>query len=105
MTIIRDYKIGRHLWRCQLASQRSKELEGNLGIVYYPTKEIYVSQDQTEIEQKESFSHELTHALLHESGYNDKIEEALGDYYEIFVDVFGDKLLDVLCQLEKGEEK
>ena len=78
MAIIRDYKIGRHLWTAKFAPQRSNLLEGNLGIIYYPTKEIYVSQDQTEIEQEESFSHELVHALLHESGYNEKIEDALG---------------------------
>lgn len=105
MAIIRDYKIGRHLWTVGFAPQKSNLLEGNLGIIYYHTKEIYVSQNQTEIEQEESFSHELVHALLQESGYNEKIEDALGDYYENFVDALGDKLLDVLYQIEKKEKR
>lgn len=92
----RKVKVGRETWTIKFAAQNSTELEGNLGVSYLNNKIIYVSNEQSLDGIKQTLAHELVHACLKESGWNDKISETLGDYYEIFVDNFADKLCDLI---------
>lgn len=88
-------KIKDNHWEIRLASRTSHELAGNLGMCCYDVDEIYIADHLKPDSRAQTLYHELSHAILSESDYNDLIRDGLGDNYERFVNNLGSILQNI----------
>lgn len=79
-------------------------MEDKNGLCCYRTQNIYIKKDMKIAEKKKVLFHELTHAVLSETGYNEDIRKGLGEHYEKFVDLMGSRIIDLFNAKEVLEK-
>ena len=87
-------KIFNKIWYINYVESNSDVLGGDYGVCCYKTNTIYVDNGLSDDNIKETLYHELTHALLSSTGFNDILIDNLSDYYEVFVDQLAKVLLE-----------
>ena len=95
-------------WDIKYVPENSDVLDGCRGMCCYRTSTIYVTNNLKPSETNRALFHELAHAVLAETDYNLEIKEALGDNYEKFITLLGDRINDICIEnpiLEKTYNK
>jgi len=85
---MKDFKINilGCVWDVKYVEHNNPVLDGNRGFCVYRKDSIYIDKTLSKQQLEHTLYHELTHALLAESGFNIDCKDALGNYYEHFVD-------------------
>ena len=89
-------KIGRARWQLKKVPANNSVLEKCEGMCVYADNTLYVAEALSQQQEDATFCHELTHALLAESGFNHKCHRLFDNYYEEFVDALSKCLADVI---------
>ena len=85
-------KIGKFDWAVTCTPRNNKDLDGDDGCCDFSSKIIYIADDLSQQRCFYTLLHELTHALLDESSFENDICGLLGKNYERFVDLFSSNL-------------
>lgn len=85
-------------WDIKFVPEKSDVLDGNRGMCCYRTSSIYLMDTLKPSELMFGLFHELAHAALSETDYNQEIREHLGDNYEKFVSLLGIRIMEICKQ-------
>ena len=85
-------------WDIRFVPEKSDVLDGNRGMCCYRTSTIYIMDSLKPSELMFGLFHELAHAALFETDYNEEIREHLGNNYEKFVSLLGLRILEICKQ-------
>ena len=88
-------------WDIKYVPENSDVLDGNRGMCYYRTSTIYIQETLKPSEKLFTLFHELTHAALAETDYNEEIRKGLGDNYEKFVSLLGTRIWEICEQVDQ----
>lgn len=98
-------RISNSNWDIKVVDQSDSMLQGSFGLTIYREQLILISNNLTQDETVNVLMHELTHAMLGESGFNPSIKDRLGDeLYEIFVDALSKCIRNVFIDSEEFKE-
>lgn len=89
-------------WDIKYVPENHDALDGNRGMCCYRTATIYVLDSLKPSEKIFTLFHEITHAALAETDYNEEIKEGLGNNYEKFVSLLGSRILEICEQAENA---
>lgn len=87
-------------WDIKFVPANNDVLDGNRGMCYYRTSTIYILDNLKPSETIFTLFHELTHAALAETDYNEEIKEGLGNNYEKFTSLLGSRIREICEQVE-----
>lgn len=90
-------------WDIKYVADKNDALDGCQGMCYYKTSTIYISKTLKDSVKLYTLFHELSHAILAETDYNEEIREALGDNYEKFITLLGARICDICKQFSQLE--
>lgn len=100
-TKIRTYTIGGEKWSVFECDKDDSILDESWGITYFEPHCIYLQRDLNKRFKRKTLTHELMHACLHESGWDDAIRTKLEDCYESFVDGLSKRINDLIEEERK----
>jgi hypothetical protein len=82
-------------WDIKYVPENCDVLDGCRGMCVYRSSTIYVTNSLKPSEKLRALFHEIAHATLAETDYNIEIKEALGNSYEKFITLLGDRISDI----------
>ncbi|MBO7735301.1 MAG: ImmA/IrrE family metallo-endopeptidase [Methanobrevibacter sp.] len=100
--INKSIKLNKIKWDIKEVPENDNALDGNRGYCYYRTSTIYILETLKPTEKVFTLFHELTHAALHETDYNEEIRQGLGDNYEKFVSLLGARIWEICEQVNNN---
>lgn len=100
MNLSGNFKMNSVTWTFKTVPEQDNELDGDRGKCFYRTNSIVVSENLHDDQTRVTLFHELAHAALHETGYNEEIRDGLGAEYERFVTQLGMRMFEVVEQFK-----
>lgn len=100
MNLSGNFKMNSVTWTFKTVPEQDNELDGDRGKCFYRTNSIVVSENLHDDQTRVTLFHELAHAALHETGYNEEIREGLGPEYERFVTQLGMRISELSEQFQ-----
>ena len=88
-------------WDVKYVPANNDVLDGDRGMCCYRTSTIYILDNLKPSETLFTLFHELTHAALAETDYNEEIRKGLGDNYEKFVSLLGARIWEICEQVDQ----
>lgn len=85
-------------YKLKLTTRNNSELGENCrGKIWYEKLKIFLDKDNAPRVRLYTYYHELAHAMIESTSFNDMLMEKLGDHgYEIFVDKLGEAVYNYI---------